>query len=182
MRSKINDNTTVYLVCLQDTPLGPISLAATDIGLAAIDFGLEINKKKLDHVDYVLNENHPVLQQGLQQIKAYFGSQRRIFDLPIDWTFFSTFEKSALQEVMRIPYGEIKTYGEVAALLGKPKASRAVGGANARNLIPIVIPCHRVVNSQMKLHGYSASVGLEGKAWLLQLEGHQLAGQKILRQ
>jgi methylated-DNA-[protein]-cysteine S-methyltransferase len=107
-----------------------------------------------------------------QQIKEYVEGRRRVFDLRIDWSFVpSEFQRKALQAVLAIPYGQTRTYGQIAAQIGYPLASRAVGRANATNPMPLVIPCHRVTGSDGRLHGYGGVGGLRTKAWLLKMEG-----------
>lgn len=103
-----------------------------------------------------------------QQTKEYFSGERREFTFPID-QIGTPFEKLVWNALMNIPYGETRSYGELAALLGKPGAARAVGRANGMNYIPIVIPCHRVIEASGELRGYGG--GLWRKRWLLELEG-----------
>lgn len=106
----------------------------------------------------------------LEQIAEYLEGKRRSFDLPIDWSVLTPFQSQALRATFEIPYGEVRTYGELARTLGKPRAARAVGRAEATNPMPLVIPCHRLIGADGKLHGYGAGKGLETKAWLLNLE------------
>lgn len=108
---------------------------------------------------------------ALDQLDEYFNKQRRQFDLPLDWSVMTPFQQTALRAVYAIPYGKYLTYADVATQIGKPKAVRAMGRANATNPMPIIIPCHRVLGSDGKLHGYGGPGGLETKAWLLRLEG-----------
>jgi methylated-DNA-[protein]-cysteine S-methyltransferase len=106
----------------------------------------------------------------VQQISEYLLGERETFDLPIDWSGLTPFQEKALRATFDIPYGEVKTYGEIASQLGNPRAARAVGRAEATNPMPLVIPCHRVIGADGGLHGYGAGQGLETKAWLLKLE------------
>lgn len=108
------------------------------------------------------------------QMLAFLNKERQSFDLPIDWSFMSASQAEILRRVQAIPYGQKRTYGDIAQDLGKPGAARAVGRANATNPMPIIIPCHRVLGSDGKLHGFSAPGGLETKAWLLRQEGSWL--------
>jgi methylated-DNA-[protein]-cysteine S-methyltransferase len=108
------------------------------------------------------------------QIREYLHQDRREFSLPIDWSVLTPFQAAALKVVAGIAYGRTLTYRDVAEKIGKPKAVRAVGRANATNPMPLVIPCHRVLGSDGKLHGFSAPGGLETKAWLLRMEGSWL--------
>ncbi|HPH95275.1 MAG TPA: methylated-DNA--[protein]-cysteine S-methyltransferase [Anaerolineaceae bacterium] len=119
------------------------------------------------------------VNQALRQIDEYLAGKRRMFEIPIDWSVMTPFQEQVLRATYAIPYGEVRTYGEVALAIGKPNASRAVGGALGRNPMGIVIPCHRVVNHNRDLHGFSAPGGLDSKAWLLRLEGHTVVGQRL---
>ena len=110
----------------------------------------------------------------LAQLSEYFAGERTRFDVPIDWSVMTPFQIEALQKVYEVEYGRTLTYGDVAKQLDKPGASRAVGRANATNPMPIIVPCHRVLGSDGKLHGYGGPGGLETKAWLLRLEGSWL--------
>ena len=101
--------------------------------------------------------------------------RRNAFTIPIDWSLFRPFQREALQAVFRIPYGETATYRDIAIEIGRPYASRAVGRANATNPMPLVIPCHRVIGRDGKLHGYGGGEGLKTKEWLLRLEGAVIA-------
>lgn len=114
-----------------------------------------------------------------QQILEYLTGTRRDFELPLDWSSITGFQSDVLHLTYEIPYGEVRSYGEVARALGKPAASRAVGGALARNPMPILIPCHRVVAASGALTGYSAADGITTKSLLLELEGHRIVGQKL---
>jgi len=122
---------------------------------------------------------NPVLCACRQQMEEYFAGQRKAFDLPLDWQSIQGFQREALLELLKIPYGEVRTYGEIARALGKPAAARAVGMALAKNPLPILIPCHRVVAASGHLTGFSAGDGLNSKAWLLQLEGHRVVSEKL---
>ena len=110
-----------------------------------------------------------------QYLSDYFAGQSRSFSLPLDLGRVTPFQRSVLLSCVRIPYGEVVTYAELAQKAGKPRAARAVGTIMAANRIPIVIPCHRVVGSDLKLHGYGG--GLEMKRKLLELEGFRVEGR-----
>jgi methylated-DNA-[protein]-cysteine S-methyltransferase len=105
------------------------------------------------------------------QLREYFAGDRSNFNLPVDISQLTPFQRSVLDVACRIAPGQVWTYHRVAQELGRPRSSRPVGGALARNPIPIVIPCHRVIASDGSLGGYSGGSGLEAKRWLLQLEG-----------
>lgn len=115
-----------------------------------------------------------------EAVDAYLLFGKSTFDLPVDWSIFSPFQAEILQIVYDIPFGAIRTYGEIANQIGNPNASRAVGRANATNPIPLVIPCHRVIGSNGKLHGYNAPGGIETKRWLLGHEGVNIGYQPSL--
>lgn len=165
---------------LDDTPLGTIWAAAGDNGLVAISlwddaarFAREV--ARLTGAEPLLDAGrHPLLAQALAQLDLYLAGKQREFDVPIDWSILKPFQQAVLEQVCAIPYGETITYQTIANRIGKPGAVRAVGQANATNPIPIIIPCHRVLGSDGKLHGYGARGGVETKAWLLKLEGSRL--------
>jgi methylated-DNA-[protein]-cysteine S-methyltransferase len=104
-----------------------------------------------------------------RELDEYFGGTRRRFDLPLDVELLADFNRRVLRELARVPYGEVVTYGELAARAARPRAARAVGTVMNRNPLPIVLPCHRVIGSNGKLVGYAG--GLERKEALLRLEG-----------
>ena len=110
----------------------------------------------------------------MKQVKEYLEGQRTRFDLALDMSRMSEFQRRVLSIALKIPRGKYLTYGDVAKAIGKPQASRAVGQALGHNPVPIVIPCHRVLGSDGSLHGYSGGGGIQTKAWLLQLEGASL--------
>lgn len=107
----------------------------------------------------------------LRQIQGYLAGERTMFEVGIDWSGMTEFQRETLQATFAIPYGETRTYGEIAAQIGRPRAARAVGRAEATNPCALIIPCHRVVGADGKLHGYSGAQGLKTKAWLLAFEG-----------
>ena len=111
------------------------------------------------------------LAKSLAQMVEYLDGARRDFDLQIDWSVLTPFQQSVLQATFAIPYGQTRTYAQIAQQVGNPRAARAVGRAEATNPMPVVIPCHRVVGTDGKLHGYGAGDGLKTKAWLLEMEG-----------
>ena len=159
---------------IKTTRLGEIWAALSERGLVAVDFSVSraefeaaVRKQTKRVVEYA-----PVRAgDATRQIKEYIEGQRRTFDLTIDWSILSSdFQRAALKVVFAIPYGETRTYAEVAAQIGHPDAPRAVGRANATNPMPLVIPCHRVIGTDGKLHGYGGAGGLKTKEWLLKME------------
>jgi methylated-DNA-[protein]-cysteine S-methyltransferase len=169
-----NQKSAIFIGCASQTPLGDIWLAVTERGLAAVEIQSEreafIRELKRRGFEDVIEDPQQV-EQAAQQVSEYLEGKRRDFDLPIDWTGMGGFQQTALRLVWAVPYGQVATYGEIARQLGKPQAGRAVGRANATNPMPLVIPCHRLVGADGKLHGYGAPGGIETKAWLLKLEG-----------
>jgi methylated-DNA-[protein]-cysteine S-methyltransferase len=157
------------------SPIGIIEVLASNVGLSQVNLlGLHGSSS-----EFSLPESD-LTRQALRQILEYLDGKRRVFDLLIDWAGLTLFHREVLTCTMAIAFGEVRTYGQLAQALGKPAAaSRAIGGAMARNPLPIVIPCHRVVAADGRLTGYSAADGIQTKRWLLELEGHQVVGEKL---
>jgi len=109
-------------------------------------------------------------QPYLDQIKAYLNQELQVFSLSIDWNPYTDFQRAVLEETLAIPFGETRSYGQVASAIGRPKASRAVGQAEKRNEVPLVIPCHRVIGSDGSLTGYGGKDNTDIKADLLAFE------------
>jgi methylated-DNA-[protein]-cysteine S-methyltransferase len=165
---------------LDETPVGTIWVAGSDAGLVAVSlwdgetrFAGEVVRLTGAAPDTTAPPG-PVVAAALAQLAAYLRGERRDFDLPLDWSTMTPFQRAALARVCAVPYGRTSTYGTIANELGQPGAVRAVGRANATNPLPIIIPCHRILGADGKLHGYGARGGLETKAWLLRLEGSWL--------
>ena len=160
---------------LVDSPVGTLVAAATPRGLATLsyeDFHGGVDAV-LDSLAAKLSprmlEAPAKLDDVRRELDEYFDGRRRDFDLPIDWALTSEFTRRVLKATAGIPFGELSTYGKVAAKAGNPKASRAAGRALGSNPIPIVVPCHRVVGTNGQLTGYTG--GLHRKVALLQIEG-----------
>lgn len=147
-----------------ETPVGKLKLVASNKGLVAI---LWENDNRVPLRDLVQDDRHPVLLQAESQLEEYFAGSRQTFDIPLDMRG-TTFQKSVWEALLAIPYGDTRSYGELAKRLGRPSASRAVGAANGRNPLSIVVPCHRVIGSSGKLTGFAGGLGT--KAQLLSLE------------
>jgi methylated-DNA-[protein]-cysteine S-methyltransferase len=155
------------LTCTRiDSPIGPLGLAVDDDGLVRIQFhagaGLEWAGPDA-HAG-----RHALLDRTAGQLGEYFEGHRRGFDLPLS-PRGTPFQRTVWTELARIPYGEAISYAQLAQRIGKPAAMRAVGSANGRNPLPIVVPCHRVIGADGSLTGFGG--GLPTKAFLLRLEG-----------
>lgn len=148
------------------SPVGTLKLVASERGLAAIPW----QDDRADRVRLgamIEAPDHPVLIETKRQLDEYFAGTRDRFDLPLD--FHGTdFQKSVWAALLTIPFGETRSYAEIARALGRPTATRAVGAANGRNPISIVAPCHRVIGSDGSPTGFAG--GLGGKKYLLELE------------
>lgn len=155
------------------SPIGDLYLIANEKALIALD-----NKSCELYKKAIKSETHPILNLTSKQLTEYFAGTRCDFDLPID-PIGTAFQQKAWKALMKIPYGKVWSYGEQARFLKAPKASRAVGGANGANPIPIIIPCHRVIGSTGKLTGYSG--GMKMKIGLLKHEGHQIDGLQLIK-
>lgn len=169
---------TLYIGQLKDTPLGDLWLAVTDQGLAAVDWA----ESRAEFEAYLTKRfNRPVqvdekkTAQAAKEIQEYLIGKRKAFTLAIDWSLLRPFQQEVLKITHAIPCGQTRAYGELAAQIGHPRAARAVGRAEATNPMPLVIPCHRVIGADGKLHGYGGGEGLSTKEWLLKMEGAVIA-------
>jgi methylated-DNA-[protein]-cysteine S-methyltransferase len=149
-----------------DSPVGRIRLVASNQGLAAILWE-DDDPDRVPLHNITEDENHPKLLETEQQLKEYFGGTRRVFSVDLDFNG-TDFQKKVWKALLDIPWGETRTYKQVAEQIGNPKAVRAVGAANGKNPISIIAPCHRVIGASGKLTGFAG--GLENKALLLRLE------------
>ncbi|MDY6846939.1 MAG: methylated-DNA--[protein]-cysteine S-methyltransferase [Chloroflexota bacterium] len=170
---------TVTFGTLLESPLGEISFYAGDNGLKRLAFmDLQALKEKEN-----INDLLPSLQGMetigilLSELNEYLFGIRKDFSVKIDWSVMGGFQREVLAFTANIPYGQVLTYGDVAKEVGKPGASRAVGGALGSNPLPIVIPCHRVIGADGGLRGYRG--GIKTKAFLLALEGHNVENDKV---
>jgi methylated-DNA-[protein]-cysteine S-methyltransferase len=155
---------------LADTPIGTLLVATTDRGLCQISFDPD---RGLDELSEAAGRRVLRVPRRIDAVRReldeYFEGRRTEFDLPLDVSRVPEFQRVVLHELALVPYGEVTTYGALAARVGKPRAARAVGGAMNRNPIPIVLPCHRVIGASGSLTGYGG--GLDRKRALLKLEG-----------
>jgi O-6-methylguanine DNA methyltransferase len=155
------------------TRLGPVYIACTERGLAAVQIGGSAAgwRRQLRKIYSTDAAKNPVaVRKTALQVRAYLSGKRRFFRARIDWRGMSPFQRRVLRSALRIPYGRTSTYGKIASAVGNPKAARAVGRALGANPLPLVIPCHRVIASDGALGGYSAAGGVRVKQKLLDLE------------
>ena len=156
-----------YEYTLMPSPVGQLTLVARDGKLSAILWETErANRVRLGELR---EANHsPVLLEAQRQLQEYFAGTRNQFNLELDFTG-TDFQKQVWQALLTIPFGETRSYSQIAQQIGNPKAVRAVGAANGRNPISIIAPCHRVIGASGALTGFAG--GLQAKQYLLALEG-----------
>jgi methylated-DNA-[protein]-cysteine S-methyltransferase len=147
-----------------DTPLGTLTLEASERGLSSIRFP---NRPKT--IAGKMSNN--VLKLAKRELTAYFARQLKEFSVPLDW-HGTAFQESVWQALTAIPYGETVSYADIARAIGRPQSARPTGGAVGRNPLPIIVPCHRVIGSDHTLTGFTG--GLNIKVALLELEGRQV--------
>ncbi len=152
--------------CILDTPVGPLFIAADARGLRAIEF--PDNRHPVRRGADWREGDSPLLRRARRQLDEYFAGRRRGFDLPLS-PQGTPFQQSVWTALASIPYGQTLSYAGLAARVGRPAAMRAVGAANGRNPLPIVLPCHRVIGADGSLTGFGG--GLPTKQFLLKLEG-----------
>ncbi|WP_350613490.1 methylated-DNA--[protein]-cysteine S-methyltransferase [Pseudomonas sp. HY7a-MNA-CIBAN-0227] len=156
-----------YEYTLMSSPVGQLTLVARSGKLAAILWENErVNRVRLGPLQKA--NNSPVLLEAQRQLKEYFAGTRNRFELELDFAG-TDFQKKVWLALLTIPFGETRSYSQIALHIGNPKAVRAVGAANGRNPISIVAPCHRVIGASGGLTGFAG--GLEAKQYLLSLEG-----------
>ena len=157
---------------LVDTPLGTLLVAASEAGLCRISYDPE-PEREVEHLaralgTCILRSPKPI-DEVRRQLDEYFEHSRTTFELDLDLRLTAAFTRRVLDELAKVPYGKVTTYGDLAARAARPRAARAVGTVMNRNPIPIVLPCHRVVGANGSLTGYGG--GIERKEALLRLEG-----------
>ncbi len=161
----------VYYNHLDDQRVGKLFIGITDHGLVSLqfvdtedEFRARIEQRRVVYAPEKLEE-------ATQQVGEYLRGERGTFQLPVDLSSMTPFQQTVLNEVSKVPRGEVVTYGDLAKRIGKPRAARAVGQALGSNPVPIVVPCHRVIASDGSLGGYSGRRGVKTKETLLTLEG-----------
>ena len=155
-----------------DSPVGPLLVAATELGLVRVAFAVEGHDDVLQHLAERVSPRILLapgrLDAAARELDEYFAGVRTTFDVPLDWRLSAGFRSTVLHHLPEIAYGHTASYAAVAQLAGNPKAVRAVGSACATNPLPVVVPCHRVVRSDGAMGGYLG--GVEAKRTLLTLE------------
>jgi methylated-DNA-[protein]-cysteine S-methyltransferase len=149
-----------------DSPVGELKLVASDKGVAAILWEND-NPDRVPLGPLMVESENPILRETERQLGAYFAGKLQTFTVPLDFKG-TAFQRRVWEALLTIPFGETRSYGEIARQIGNPSASRAVGAANGKNPISIIAPCHRVIGSTGKLTGFAG--GLEAKERLLGLE------------
>ncbi len=149
-------------VTVFDSPVGPLRIAATDAGVRAVLW--PDDQARVPLTATVDDPQHPVLVQAVQELAEYFAGERIEFDVPLD-PVGTPFQRAAWDALRTIPYGATVSYGEQARRMGDGRKARAVGAANGKNPLSIVVPCHRVVGADGSLTGFAG--GIDTKAWLL---------------
>jgi methylated-DNA-[protein]-cysteine S-methyltransferase len=149
-----------------DSPVGKLKLVASEKGLVAILWE-DDNPERVRLGELVKSETNPLLAHTERQISEYFAGKRKNFTVPLDLRG-TVFQRNLWEALLAIPFGETRTYGELARQIGNPQAARAVGAATGKNPISIVVPCHRVIGAAGKLTGFAG--GLDAKIRLLALE------------
>lgn len=163
---KPQPSTPTYFYKSMPSPVGVLKLVANDQGLVAVLWENDDPKRvRLSPLQEA--PEHPVLLEAERQLRRYFAGELAEFELPLHFTG-TTFQKKVWEALTKIPFGETRSYAQIAQQVGSPKAVRAVGAANGKNPLSIIAPCHRVIGSNGKLTGFAG--GMEAKAFLLGLE------------
>ena len=155
------------------TPIGDLRVVASDAGIREVRMPLPDRSVPTRATE---NPDHPILRDARRQLDEYFRGERRTFDLPLD-VEGTDFQLAVWGALVDIPYGLTESYGELAERVGRPGAARAVGGANGRNPVPIVVPCHRVIGASGAMTGYAgpSEDGIAIKRWLIRHESMERA-------
>lgn len=173
----------IYVDTLRTEVLGLVGIAVKERGLVKVNFfqggergfveGLKAGKDL--QVIHCEEKTGPILDQ----IQQYLQGERQEFEVKIDWSPLTDFQRAVLRATLDIPFGETRSYGDIAALVGKPGAARAVGQAESRNPYPLIVPCHRVIGADGGMRGYGGSGGVNTKAWLLSFESQIAERRRI---
>ena len=178
-KKKAGEAAAVFYSIPEMPRLGPVLVAASDAGLWRLSFGrsrVSLEDRIHEELPAALPGNTPMLRRAEKELREYLEGSRRRFDVPVDPAAYRTpfLRRVLLEATCAIPFGRVRTYGDIAEAVGSPGAARAVGGALGANPVPIVVPCHRVIAAGGRLGGYSGGkegTGLRWKKELLALEG-----------
>jgi len=161
------------------TPIGEIAIYANDRAVTGLYMGKYNHEKNVNaRFRSALEQDTSVLVKTEKEIKAYFAGKLKTFTVPLEISG-TAFQKAVWQALRSIGYGELRSYADVARLVGNPRACRAAGGAIGSNPVSIIIPCHRVVGTNATLTGFGG--GLSAKKHLLEIEGHRIQDSKVKR-
>lgn len=158
-----------YVFKKMKTPVGELTLVGSDRGLAAVLWEVEREGRVMVRAERE-DGSHPVLVQAERELGEYFEGKRRMFDVPLD-AVGTAFQKKVWAALAEIPFGETRSYGELARAVGNAAASRAVGAANGRNPISIIVPCHRVIGANGTLTGFAGGMAVKEKLLALESGG-----------
>jgi len=150
-----------------EAPFGVVTVVGSELGIRFVMFANDAHPKPLERLHISNTEIHDSVNDAITQLEEYFDGSRLNFELPLDLQG-TEFQIAAWRALAEIPYGRTASYGQQAASIGRPKAVRAIGGANGRNPVAIVLPCHRIVGADGSLTGFGG--GIEVKKWLLDHE------------
>lgn len=170
-----NEIAMTYRITTVASPVGQLKLVANEIGLAAILWEND-PPGRVPLGELTDDGDHPILLQASRELEEYFAGTRRSFTVPLD-PAGTHFQKRVWTALLTIPYGETRSYGELARQIGNPKAARAVGAANAKNPLSIITPCHRAIGSNGTLTGFAG--GLATKRFLLSLEATACGSESL---
>ena len=160
---------------LLHVPFGELTVVASDKGVRYITFENDAHPKSFQNMSVMDDALHPVVARTLSQLGEYFNGTRRTFDVPLDLVG-TEFQVQAWNALAKVPYGTTASYAQQAASIGRPTATRAIGAANGRNPVVVVLPCHRIVGADGSLTGFGG--GLPVKKWLLDHEANVAQGPK----
>lgn len=158
-----------YLFKPIDTPVGELKLVANERALVAVLWEND-DPKRTRFLPQTEARNNSILLETERQLRSYFAGELRQFSLPLEFVG-TEFQKQVWAALLTIPWGETRSYAQIALQIGNPTAVRAVGAANGRNPLSIIAPCHRVIGTSGKLTGFAGGLGV--KAWLLKRENHR---------
>lgn len=160
------------------TPFGELTVVASGVGVRYVMFENDAHPKSFANMSIVDDPRHPIISVAVQQLNEYLAGQRTSFDVPLD-IVGTDFQLQAWHALAKIPFGDTVSYAKQAASIGRPTATRAIGAANGRNPVVIVLPCHRVIGADGSLTGFGGGIGV--KKWLLEHETDVLSRRSTVR-